>query len=69
MKMAASITLGALSLMLLAFCSSSGGLSASSNQIKESKAVTNIHDDHVSNGYQSLVGGYGKINLNFTLEV
>lgn len=53
-KLAASIILGAGSLMLLGFCSEDGGLSRF-NTIQ----ADNLDDDHQIEAYTALSGGYG----------
>ena len=54
-KLAASIVIAAGGLMILGFCSSAGGLSASNSQQKELAP----DDDHTQYTYQALVSGYG----------
>lgn len=55
-KLALSIVTAAFGLFLLGFCSAAGGLSASNDQLNN-----NVNDDHVSQSYENLSGGYGII--------
>jgi hypothetical protein len=57
-KMAASIFLASMSMMALAYCSSYGGESNSSNNLK--KVYDNLTDDHREASEIALAGGYGK---------
>ena len=54
-----SITTGGISLMLLGFCSVSGGLSVVNKNRFE--RVSNSVDDHIPNSFAALTGGYGML--------
>eukprot|EP01038_Epipyxis_sp_PR26KG_P009900 gene9900-13320_t len=54
-KLAFSIFIAASGLMLLGFCSASGGLSASNNNILQGT----INDDNTKKSLQAMAGGYG----------
>jgi len=56
-KVAASIFLASFGLMLLGFCSTSGGQAASNQQLyTESKSTLS---NNVTRSYQALISGYG----------
>mmetsp|Transcript_2256 Transcript_2256/g.3066 ORF Transcript_2256/g.3066 Transcript_2256/m.3066 type:complete len:140 (-) Transcript_2256:238-657(-) len=55
-KIIISIVSASACLLLLGFCSYSGGLSNSSN---EKKNAATVNDDHVKNGLGALAAGYG----------
>lgn len=61
-KIVISIVTASACLVMLGFCSYSGGLSNSSNERKKSSSV---NDDHVRNGLSALASGYGECFLSY----
>ena len=62
-KMAASIFLGSMACMTLAYCSSYGGESNSAAYLE--KVYKDYHDDNLKQAQIALTGGYGTIFLIF----
>ena len=55
-KMFLSVLYGALAMMFLAFCTSSGGNSSSYSILLKSSSVD---DDSIKNSYSAVISGYG----------